>query len=295
MTVAAGSVAYRERGFDPARGTRRAARAAPGRVKLDRARAALVVIDVQEAFRPAVLDFDRGRRATRRVLVQGARMLGLPVLVTEQYPKGLGAHRAGGRRAPRRRRRRSRRSVFSAVDADGFTRPRASRRDQVLLCGIESHVCVNQTAEDLLADGVEVHVATRRGRLAHRRRTATSACTRWSSAGAVVTSVETALFELLRAAGTPEFKDVQQLVVSKPTAPTCCSRTARRFDGARRRRAPATPSARSSSTPRMTGYQEAVTDPSYAGQIITFTYPLIGNYGVTPEAMESDRTCTRAR
>ena len=30
----------------------------------------------------------------------------------------------------------------------------------------------------------------------------------------------------------------------------------------------------------MTGYQEAVTDPSYAGQIITFTYPLIGNYGV---------------
>jgi carbamoyl-phosphate synthase small subunit len=37
----------------------------------------------------------------------------------------------------------------------------------------------------------------------------------------------------------------------------------------------------------MSGYQEAVTDPSYAGQIITFTYPLIGNYGVSTEAMES--------
>ena len=44
----------------------------------------------------------------------------------------------------------------------------------------------------------------------------------------------------------------------------------------------------------MTGYQESVTDPSYAGQIITFTYPLIGNYGVSAEAMESDRVHARA-
>jgi carbamoyl-phosphate synthase small subunit len=44
----------------------------------------------------------------------------------------------------------------------------------------------------------------------------------------------------------------------------------------------------------MTGYQEAVTDPSYAGQIITFTYPLIGNYGVAAPAMESDRVQARA-
>jgi carbamoyl-phosphate synthase small subunit len=43
----------------------------------------------------------------------------------------------------------------------------------------------------------------------------------------------------------------------------------------------------------MTGYQEAVTDPSYAGQIITFTYPLIGNYGISAEAMESDRVHAR--
>ena len=43
----------------------------------------------------------------------------------------------------------------------------------------------------------------------------------------------------------------------------------------------------------MTGYQESVTDPSYAGQIITFTYPMIGNYGVADEAMESDRVHAR--
>jgi carbamoyl-phosphate synthase small subunit len=43
----------------------------------------------------------------------------------------------------------------------------------------------------------------------------------------------------------------------------------------------------------MTGYQESVSDPSYAGQIITFTYPLIGNYGVAAAAMESDRVHAR--
>jgi carbamoyl-phosphate synthase small subunit len=44
----------------------------------------------------------------------------------------------------------------------------------------------------------------------------------------------------------------------------------------------------------MSGYQEAVTDPSYAGQIIVFTYPLIGNYGVARAHMESDRVHARA-
>src|SRR6476646_2578058 len=37
----------------------------------------------------------------------------------------------------------------------------------------------------------------------------------------------------------------------------------------------------------MTGYQEVVTDPSYAGQVVTFTYPHIGNYGTNPTDEES--------
>src|ERR1700759_4074330 len=39
----------------------------------------------------------------------------------------------------------------------------------------------------------------------------------------------------------------------------------------------------------MTGYQEILTDPSYHGQIVTMTYPLIGNYGVNHEDAESRR------
>ena len=102
------------------------------------------------------------------VLVRGARVLGLPTLVTEQYPKGLGrtvpevAEHLDGVEPIEK-------VCFSAVQADGFSRAlQDARRDQVLLCGIETHVCVNQTAEDLLADGVEVHVVAGRGHLAHR-------------------------------------------------------------------------------------------------------------------------------
>ncbi len=121
---------------------------------LDRERAALVVVDVQEAFRPAVLDFDRVA-ANTAVLVQGAQAMGVPVVATEQYPQGLGAtvpevaeHLNGAEPIDK--------TAFSAARAEGFD---LAGRDQVLLCGIETHVCVSQTASDLLGQGVEVHVA----------------------------------------------------------------------------------------------------------------------------------------
>ena len=39
----------------------------------------------------------------------------------------------------------------------------------------------------------------------------------------------------------------------------------------------------------MTGYQEILTDPSYNSQIVTMTYPLIGNYGINPSDFESQK------
>jgi nicotinamidase-related amidase len=173
---------------------------------LDRGRAALVVVDVQEAFRPAVLDFDRVAAAAA-ALVRGARVLDLPVIVTQQYPKGLGAtvpelaeYLDGIEPIDK--------VCFSAAAADGFD---LQGRDQALICGIESHVCVSQTAHDLLDRGVQVHVA----RDAVSSRTEENrelGLHKMEGAGAVVTSVETALFELLGAAGTDEFKQVQALV-----------------------------------------------------------------------------------
>src|SRR5438132_12232666 len=44
----------------------------------------------------------------------------------------------------------------------------------------------------------------------------------------------------------------------------------------------------------MTGYQEILTDPSYAGQIVTLTYPHVGNTGISPQDTESPRICAAA-
>ncbi len=164
------------------------------------------MIDVQEAFRKAVGDFDEVARKSA-ILIQGARALGIPVVVTEQYPRGLGdtvpevlEHLDGVERLPK--------SDFSAARADGFD---LNGRGQALVCGIEAHVCVSQTVLDLLGSGVDVHVATD----AVASRTPENRATglhRMEAAGATLSSVEMALFELVGTAGTPEFKTVQGLV-----------------------------------------------------------------------------------
>jgi nicotinamidase-related amidase len=171
---------------------------------LDRDRAALVVVDVQEGFRPyAVFE---GVAESCAKLLAGARILDVPALVSEQYPKGLGhsAPELGLQDEPR-----IEKTVFSAARADGFD---LQGREQAIVCGIEAHVCVSQTVLDLLERGVEVHVPAdavgSRHELDYER-----GLERLERAGAVVSTVEAALFELLERAGTPEFKSVQELIL----------------------------------------------------------------------------------
>ena len=176
--------------------------------KLDPERTTLVVVDVQEAFRKAIPDFERVAEATA-TLIEGAKAIGIPVAITEQYPKGLGDtvpevadHLPEGTKPLEK-------VCFSAADAEGFD---LGGRDQALVCGIETHVCVNQTALDLLASGVDVQVADDAvsSRFEENKRVGLHKMER---AGAEITSVETALFELLGRAGTDEFKRVQKLIL----------------------------------------------------------------------------------
>ncbi len=171
---------------------------------LARDQAALVIVDVQEGFR-GYDSFEQvaGACAT---LLQAARILDVPVLVSEQYPRGLGATapEVGLQDEPR-----VEKTVFSAARADGFD---LGGRGQAIVCGIEAHVCVSQTVHDLLDAGVEVHVPAdavgSRHDVDYQR-----GLERMERAGAVVSTVEAALFELLERAGTPEFKAVQKLIV----------------------------------------------------------------------------------
>lgn len=176
--------------------------------KLERERACLVVVDVQEAFRKAIPDFERIAAATA-TMVCGAEALGIPIVVTEQYPQGLGEtvpeiaeHLPAGSEPIAK-------TVFSAARAEGFE---LGDRDQAIVCGIETHVCVNQTVLDLLDRGIGVHVVADAvgSRTAANRALGLGKAER---AGAWLTSVETALFELLGEAGGERFKAVQRLVL----------------------------------------------------------------------------------
>ncbi len=144
------------------------------------------------------------------ILVQAARLLGVPVVVTEQYPRGLGdtvaplaEHLDGVPRLSK--------TVFSAARADGFALH--PRRDQVLVCGIEAHVCVSQTVCDLLEGpgGRQVHVVADAvaSRTPENRAVGLAKMER---AGALPTSTEAAVFEWLGAAGSDEFRAIQALV-----------------------------------------------------------------------------------
>ncbi|MGH9836078.1 MAG: hydrolase [Blastocatellia bacterium] len=177
---------------------------------LDRKRAALAVIDLQEAFRNIIPDFDE--MALRvALMVQACKLLNLPIIVTEQYPKGLGRtvdeiaqHLPEGAEAIEK-------LSFSACGVQEFdTRLREHHVEQVILCGIEAHVCVSQTAHDLLQNGYQVHLLSDAvsTRLARNREIAIN---KMAKAGAIISSVEMALFELCPA-GTPEFKQMQGLV-----------------------------------------------------------------------------------
>ena len=178
--------------------------------KLSRERAALVVIDMQEAFRPVIPDF--GEVSTRIAkAVQGARLMEVPIIVTEQYPKGLGrtvkeiAQHLPDNAPPIEK------LSFSACGAQEFDiRLRERHVEQVMLCGIEAHVCISQTALDLLQNGYQVHLLSDAvsTRLARNREVAID---KMAKAGAIISSIEMALFELCPA-GTPEFKQMQALV-----------------------------------------------------------------------------------
>ncbi|HWT85069.1 MAG TPA: isochorismatase family protein [Myxococcales bacterium] len=178
---------------------------------LDRADALLMVIDVQEklsAAMPKAPFAELERNAA--VLIRAARRLEIPVIATEQYPKGLGPTVASLRELLPQ-------EPMSKMEFScGASKPIArhvlgSGRKQVVVVGMEAHVCVFQTVRDLLRGGFSVFVAQDAvvSRSEANRDVGLRLC---EKAGATLTSTETVLFDLLGVAGTPEFKELTALI-----------------------------------------------------------------------------------
>jgi nicotinamidase-related amidase len=184
---------------------------------LDRSRAVLVVIDLQEAYRSVLYGW-AGVERTCQLAVRGAALLQLPIVVTEQYPRGLGTTSPAIIEALPASARRVQKMTMSCCGAPEFMEQldRVGRR-QVLVTGIETHACVSQTVQDLCALDFEVHVA-RDATSSRREGLVAPAWERMMRSGALPTTVEQALLEGVRSAEAPEFRSLQQLL--KEAAPT---------------------------------------------------------------------------
>lgn len=178
--------------------------------RLEAKKAQLLVVDLQEKLLPHIADHESIVSQSVRIS-RAACQLQLPVTVTEQYPEGLGRTpsavlvAAGGAN-------RIEKTTFS-VWHDEAARERllALSRPQVIMVGIEAHVCVQKTAFDLLeAQMVPFVLADAIG--SRRPCDCQTALDRMRAAGVIVTTIESAIFEMLDRAGTDLFKRILPIV-----------------------------------------------------------------------------------
>lgn len=177
---------------------------------LDKENSLLLIIDVQEKL---VNTLDKQIVVTRTAtLAKAAKILGIPIITTQQYPQGLGltVEQVSENFTPGTK--IIDKTSFSAVKAEGFLETLKSfNKKQIVICGIETHVCVHQSAADLITEGFEVYVA--KDACASRNKYEfKQGIERMQSNGAQITCLEIILFEWLRDAKNPNFKEIQALI-----------------------------------------------------------------------------------
>lgn len=174
---------------------------------------ALLIVDVQTRLAAAMPAEPRASvLRSAGILIESARALGIPILHTEQYPRGLGPTEASLGERLEGAATRLEKTAFSCCGAEGFDAAAcADGRTQWILCGMEAHVCVLQTALELHARGLQVFVVED-GVCSRAEANRANALARLRQAGVIVSNTESVLFEWLRDAGDPQFKALSALI-----------------------------------------------------------------------------------
>lgn len=169
-----------------------------------------LVIDIQERLFPVMHKKDEFLTRVE-ILLQGLKLLDIPVLVSEQYPKGLGPTLQKVLDVLESNKTIEKISFSCCGEPDFLSQLKQGDRKQVIICGIEAHVCVLQTVIDLVEMGFTPVVVADciSSRNPDDKKVAVE---RMRSEGAVITTSESLLFELTRVAGTPQFKQISRLV-----------------------------------------------------------------------------------
>lgn len=169
------------------------------------------MVDIQEAFRGAIPEFAQIAAQTAKA-VKGFLILDLPIIITEQYPKGLGRTATEITKVLPADFEFVEKTAFSSCGSGAFLEKlKETGADQIVLAGLETHICVNQTAHDLLNENFQVHILHDcvASRSPHNKETALR---KMHQNGAIPSCVEMALFEIMRDAKNEKFREIQKLV-----------------------------------------------------------------------------------
>lgn len=182
-----------------------------GKFKLDAEKAVLVVIDIQERLIPAMpQDVYLRLRNTVKMLVDGATLLGVPIVTTEQYPKGIG-HTVAELADACKGALVEKVSFGCCCEPNFLAALKETGRSQVIVTGMEAHVCVYQTVLGLLEEGYHVHLV--RDAICSRNKIDyLTAVDNAGQAGAVATSAETVLFQMMQKSTHEKFRAISKLV-----------------------------------------------------------------------------------
>ena len=175
---------------------------------LEAGQCALIVVDIQEKLLPPIFNKETMVKNSQ-LLIRLAKILAIPVMVTTQYSKGLGATvpEIASLLTDVRSIDKLEFGCFGSDDFRSSLKKLPGNRNTVLLCGMEAHICVTQTAVGALNDGYLVHVAS--DAVGSRSEANWKVgLDRMRSAGAVISSTEMMMYELLRCSGTKEFKEL---------------------------------------------------------------------------------------
>lgn len=176
---------------------------------LNRKDTVLMVIDIQEKLAP-VMEYKEQVIDNNKILITAAKEMNFPVIATEQYPKGL------GRTVPELLDLLEDDYVFAKNSFTAYTEEvkealKSLGKKKVLITGMETHICVFQTSRDLIEAGYEVYLV-KDGVASRTKSNFLNGLDLIKSLGAVITNTETAVFDLLKVSGTPEFKTMSKMI-----------------------------------------------------------------------------------
>ncbi len=179
--------------------------------KLSRKGNALIIIDVQEKILRAIFNKDSIAKNIKR-LIDAYQILEENIFISEQNPYKLGA--TIPELLPKTGFKKIEKMEFSLANKKEFLKELKNKKiTNLIVCGIETHICIQQTVLDCLQKGFEVILVTdamsSRNRVDHE-----IALQRMTQKGAILTTTESIIFELCKTADRKEFKEIRNIIIS---------------------------------------------------------------------------------